>query len=46
MGGHLLVSGQNVYSQFEDCQDAGFYVSDENLNLILALPIEKVIQSR
>jgi len=42
MGGHLLVSGKNVCNHFEDCQDSGFYVSDEAINAILALPIEKV----
>jgi Bardet-Biedl syndrome 7 protein len=42
MGGHLFVSGNNVFHHFEDCQDAGFYVSDETINLILALPLEKV----
>ncbi|CAG7829503.1 unnamed protein product [Allacma fusca] len=40
-GGHLLVCGKNVYSQFEDCQDAGFYVSDDEINFITALPVEK-----
>ncbi len=39
MGGHLLVSGNNVFSQYEDCQDAGYYVSDDEINAIIALPI-------
>lgn len=42
MGGHLLVSGMNVYSQYEDCQDAGYYVSDDEITTLIALPIEKV----
>lgn len=42
MGGHLLVSGNNVFSQYEDCQDAGYYVSDDEINALLALPIDKV----
>lgn len=43
MGGHLLVAGLNVFSQYEDCQDAGYYVSDDEITAILAIPIEKVV---
>lgn len=42
MGGHLLVSGDNVLNFFEDCQDSGFYISDETITLILVLPMEKL----
>ncbi|ODM95967.1 Bardet-Biedl syndrome 7 protein [Orchesella cincta] len=42
MGGHLLVAGMNVFSQYEDCQDAGYYVSDDEITSVIALPIEKV----
>jgi hypothetical protein len=41
-GGHLLVCGKNVYNQFEDCKDSGFYISDDEITGVIALPIEKV----
>ncbi|XP_035704623.1 Bardet-Biedl syndrome 7 protein homolog [Folsomia candida] len=41
-GSHLLVCGKNVYNQYEDCQDTGFYVSDDEITAVLALQVDKV----
>lgn len=42
MGAYLLVSGKNVFNLFEDCQDIGYYVSDDEINSVLALPSDRV----
>lgn len=31
-----------MYNQYEDCQDTGFYVSDDEITAVLALQVDKV----
>jgi Bardet-Biedl syndrome 7 protein len=39
-----MVCGKNVYNQYEDCQDTGFCISDDEITAVIALQMEKVIK--
>ncbi len=41
-GNDLLVSGKHVYNHYRDCRDTNYYLSEDVVNDILALPGEKV----
>lgn len=41
-GNDLLVSGRHVYNHYRDCRDANYYLSEDRIHDILALPGEKV----
>ncbi|TRY73217.1 hypothetical protein TCAL_01950 [Tigriopus californicus] len=41
-GNDLLVAGQHVYNHYQDCQDMNYFLSEDKINDILALPGEKV----
>lgn len=41
-GSHLLVAGDHVYNHYLDCRDANYYLSEDKILDIMAMPGEKV----
>ena len=41
-GNDLLVSGKHVYNHYRDCKDTNYFLSEDKVNDVLALPMEKV----
>ena len=43
-GSHLLTCGNHVYNQYMDCRDTNYFLSEDVITDVLALPGEKVSQ--
>ena len=41
-GSHLMVAGDHVYNHYIDCRDANYFLSEDSIYDVLALPGEKV----
>ena len=41
-GNDLLVCGKHVYNHYRDCKDTNYFLSEDAVNDVLALPGEKV----
>ena len=41
-GSHLMVAGDHVYNHYVDCRDANYFLSEDSIYDVLALPGEKV----
>ena len=42
-GSHLLVAGDHVYNHYVDCRDSNYFLSEDSISDVMALPGEKVI---
>ena len=41
-GSNLMVCGNYVYNQYNDCRDANYLLAGDKINDVLALPAEKI----
>ena len=41
-GSHLLVAGDHVYNHYVDCRDSNYFLSEDSIFDVMALPGEKV----
>ena len=41
-GNDLLISGKHVYNHYRDCKDTNYFLSEDAVNDVMALPMEKV----
>ena len=41
-GSHLLTCGSHIYNHYVDCRDTNYYVCEDTITDVLALPGEKV----
>ena len=42
-GSHLLVAGDHVYNHYVDCRDSNYFLSEDSISDVMALPGEKVM---
>ncbi len=42
-GNDLLVTGKHIYNHYRDCKDTNYYLSEDVIGDVLALPGEKVM---